>query len=44
LPSWDISLSSMVKSEVENALVAEVVRLVMVDGVFEALRNFLGDS
>jgi hypothetical protein len=34
----------MVKSEVENALVAEVVGLVMVDGVFEALRNFLGDS
>jgi hypothetical protein len=34
----------MVKSETENALVAKVIGLVMVDEVFEALRNFLGDS
>ena len=43
LPSWDM-FSSMGKSEVENIMEAEIGGLVMVIGVFVAMRNLLGVS
>ena len=36
--------SSMLKSEVENVMEAEIERLVMVIGAFVAMRNLLGVS
>jgi hypothetical protein len=38
-----MSSNFMVNSEVENAMAAEVLGLVMVDRVFKAMRNLLGD-
>ena len=43
LPSWDM-FSSMVKSEAENVMEAEIGGLLMVTRAFAAMKNLVGAS